>query len=124
MGYVSLHDLPDQRGGRRSAFEKDIPRIVSLGYDALPILRRPSRPENRCLFQPFLPPHRALWHPDQLSKESGPSVEADVLRSYRAPFSRTSARQYSRPRSIRSFDLAQLLARLTGGATSLANEAS
>src|SRR5579872_1933226 len=34
MDYVSLHDIPDQRGRRRFAFEYDVPRIVSLGYDA------------------------------------------------------------------------------------------
>ena len=34
MDYVSLHDIPDQRGGGPFAFENDIPGIVSLGYDA------------------------------------------------------------------------------------------
>jgi hypothetical protein len=34
MDYVCFHDLPDKRGGGRFAFEHDIPRIVSLGYDA------------------------------------------------------------------------------------------
>jgi hypothetical protein len=34
MEYVALHDVPDKRFRGRFAFKNDIPRIVSLGYDA------------------------------------------------------------------------------------------
>src|SRR6516164_6359457 len=32
MDYITFHNLPDQRGRRRFAFENDIPRIVPLSY--------------------------------------------------------------------------------------------
>ena len=33
MDYISLHYVSDQRTRRRFAFENNVPRIVSLGYD-------------------------------------------------------------------------------------------
>src|SRR6516162_3451347 len=88
MDSVCVHDLPNKRGRGGFAFEHDIPRIVSLGYDGRPIFRRPSQPKNRYLCPPFLPQRRALWRLDEWSKRSGLSVQVGVLRSCRAPFTR------------------------------------
>src|SRR6516225_8196297 len=108
MDSACVHDLPDKRGRGGFAFEHDIPRIVSLGYDADQFFAVHHKPKNRYLSPPFLPQRRALWRLDEWSKRSDLSVQVGVLRSCRAPFTRCrNATKNYQPIRIGDFDLGQ-----------------